>query len=226
MGNRRPHFDGKPNSAVLLKGGRVMKILLLIFLALPLAGDISRFPGGAACSSHPCTIAITCPTSQCAASDIQAPINEAQLGDTITIQAGVTWTVSSPLILYRKTAGSGQLTIRTSSADAVLPAAGVRITPAYKPLLANLQLTSPYYNTMIVEQTSNAVENYSFIGIWLSTAPGLDSTVAMVQLWVPASNPVAVTSTSNTTPVHLTVSSPSGFSTGDHVIVSGDTGNT
>ena len=229
MDKRRSCTDETTNNVLPFEGGKRMKALLLLVLALPLAGDVSRFPGGGTCSSHPCTLAVTCPTSQCAASDIQAAINEAQLGDTITIQAGVTWTVSSPLILYRKTAGSGQLTIRTSSADAVLPAAGVRITPAYKPLLANLQLTSPYYYLMEVEQTSNAVENYSFIGIWFSTAPGLDSTVAMVELWVPEYDPetiMVISSNSNTTPVTATMGSTAGLSNGDHVIVSGDTGNT
>jgi hypothetical protein len=195
-------------------------------LALPAFAALTYSPGVTICTSHPCTIAVTCPTSQCTASDIQAAINEAHLGDTITIQAGVTWTVNTPLILYRKTSGSGQLTIRASSADAVLPAAGVRVTPAYKPLLANLQLTSPYYDELTVEQTSNAVENYTFIGVWFSTLPGLDSTSTLVDLWVPQSNDTHVTSASNTTPVTLTMGSTTGFSNGNHVIVSGDTGNT
>jgi len=159
-----------------------MKTLLLIILALPLAGDISRFPGGLpafaslrACRDVP-DVAVHC-ERHTGGDQRGAP------GDTITIQAGVTWTVNTPLILYRKTSGSGQLTIRASSADAVLPAAGVRVTPAYKPLLANLQLTSPYYDELTVEQTSNAVENYTFIGVWFSTLPGLDSTSTLVDLW-------------------------------------------
>jgi hypothetical protein len=225
---RRWYSDETPSNALPFEGGKSMKALLLLVLALPLAGDISRSPGGTTCASHPCTIAVTCPASQCAASDIQAAINEAQLGDTITIQAGVTWTVSSSLILHRKTAGSGQLTIRTSSDDSVLPAPGTRITPAYRALLAKLQLTSAT-NIIRIEQSSNAVENYSFIGIWFSTAVGLDSNTDMVRLWAPSSDPEVIktiTNASNTTPVTVKMSSTSGLSAGDHVIVSGQTGNT
>ena len=229
MGNQRPHPDGEPNSAVLLKGGRIVKTLLLLVLALPLAGDISRSPGGAACSSHPCTLAVTCRTSMCSASDIQAAINEAQLGDTITIQAGVAWTVSSSLILYRKSAGSGVLTIRTSTPDAQLPASGVRILPAYKSLLPELRITSTGGSAMMVEQTSNAVEDYTFIGIWFSVAQGVDSNSDMVRLWVASATPevqTTITGASNTSPVTLTMSSTSGLSAGDHVMVYGATGNT
>jgi hypothetical protein len=225
MGNRRPYFDEKPNSAVMSRGGKVMKCLLLILLALPLSGGVSRLPGGAACSSHPCTLAVTCPTSQCAATDIQAAINEAQLGDTITIQAGVVWTVASPLTLYRKTTGSGQLTIRTSTDDSLIPADGVRITAAYKPLLPELRLTNSNASLITVEQTANAVENYTFLGIWFSAAQGVDSAYDLIHLWVGQSNWRSVSNASNATPVTLTVASTAGFSNGDHVEVDGNTGN-
>jgi hypothetical protein len=170
---------------------------------------------------------VTCPTSQCAATDIQAAINEAQLGDTITIQAGVVWTVASPLTLYRKTTGSGQLTIRTSTDDNLLPADGVRITAAYKPLLPELRLTNSNASLITVEQTANAVENYTFLGIWFSAAQGIDSGYDLIHLWVAPSvgGWASVSNASNTTPVTLTVASTTGFSNGDHVEVDGNTGN-
>jgi hypothetical protein len=154
-------------------------------LVLPLGATITYSPstdGGVTCSGHPCMAAVTCPTSSCAATDIQTALNAVWLGDTITIQAGKVWTVNSTLTIYRKTVGAGYVTIRTSSDDSLLPAADARITPVYKALLPELRLTTDSV-LLWVEQTKNAVEHYQFVGIWFSTQDGLDRTNDLVRLW-------------------------------------------
>ena len=109
-----------------------MKALLLVW-ALPLWAGTGRTPsadGGATCSDHPCTIAVTCATSTCAVTDIQTAINEAVGGDTITLQAGKTW-ITRGGQLQLKSGKSSTVTIRTSASDAVLPAIGQMVTPSY-----------------------------------------------------------------------------------------------
>ena len=74
-----------------------------------------------------------------AGGDLQAAIDAAKPGDTIVLQAGATFNGPFKLRVKR---GATPITIRSSSADAVLPAAGVRITPAAAPLLARIRSTT------------------------------------------------------------------------------------
>jgi Carbohydrate binding module (family 6)/Right handed beta helix region len=74
-----------------------------------------------------------------AGGDLQAALNAALPGDTILLQAGATFTGNFVLPVK---SGSGDITIRSSASDASLPAAGVRITPAYASLLPKLRSTS------------------------------------------------------------------------------------
>src|SRR5690349_17190573 len=70
-----------------------------------------------------------------AGGNLQAAIDAAQPGDTISLQAGATFTGS--FYLPAK-GGTAYITIRSSTPDSQLPAAGARITPAYAPLLAKI----------------------------------------------------------------------------------------
>src|SRR5947207_10044761 len=58
---------------------------------------------------------------------LQAAIDSAQLGDTIILQAGTTYT--GAFTLKNKTTGTGMITIQSSNL-AQLPGAGVRVSPA------------------------------------------------------------------------------------------------
>ena len=71
-----------------------------------------------------------------AGGSLQAAIDAAQPGDTIVLQAGATFTGQ---FILRAKGGSAYITIRSSTADASLPGAGTRITPAHAPLLAKLR---------------------------------------------------------------------------------------
>ncbi|MCU1385700.1 MAG: hypothetical protein JWL71_4397 [Acidobacteria bacterium] len=74
-----------------------------------------------------------------AGGDLQAAIEAARPGDTIMLQAGATF--NGPFKLRVKN-GTLPITIRSSSADSLLPAAGQRITPAAAPLLAKITSTT------------------------------------------------------------------------------------
>jgi hypothetical protein len=62
-----------------------------------------------------------------AGGDLQAALEKAQLGDTIVLQAGASWT--GPFKLPNKTTGSGWIYV-VSSRLSDLPAAGARVSPA------------------------------------------------------------------------------------------------
>lgn len=74
--------------------------------------------------------------SVAAGGDLQAALDKAVAGDTILLQAGATF--SGNFVLPAK-AGTTFITVRSSAADASLPAAGVRMTPAYASLLPKIK---------------------------------------------------------------------------------------
>jgi hypothetical protein len=92
--------------------------------------DWMMFTSGAPAGPAGTTIAVP------AGGDLQAAINSANPGDTITLAAGATY--SGNFVLPIK-GGSSYITIRSATADSLLPAAGVRIGPQYAPRLATVQ---------------------------------------------------------------------------------------
>jgi len=70
-----------------------------------------------------------------AGADLQAAINAARLGDTLLLQPGAVYT--GAFELPAKT-GTGYLTIRSATADSLLPGENVRISPADAPRMPRL----------------------------------------------------------------------------------------
>jgi hypothetical protein len=70
-----------------------------------------------------------------AGGDLQAAINAAQPGDTILLQPGATYAGNFKLPVH---GGTTYITIRSAAPDALLPPAGMRISPAYSPYLPKL----------------------------------------------------------------------------------------
>jgi hypothetical protein len=99
-----------------------------------------------------------------AGGDFQTALNSADPGDIITLEAGATFT--GPFTLPVKT-GTGCITIRTSAADAALPAEGMRITPAYASLLP--KIVSPGLNQDAMHAAYGA-HHYKLIGLELMKA--------------------------------------------------------
>ena len=71
-----------------------------------------------------------------AGGNLQAALDSAQPGDNILLQAGATYVGNFVLPVH---GGTTYVTLRTKGNDALLPAAGNRITPAHAPYLAKLR---------------------------------------------------------------------------------------
>ncbi|MFN2511747.1 MAG: hypothetical protein ABR568_09925 [Pyrinomonadaceae bacterium] len=95
--------------------------------------------------------------------DLQAALNAAQPGDTILLEAGATFL--GPFVLPYK-AGTNTdadyITMRTSTPDSLLPAAGERITPSHANLLPKL-VTPGRGDTAL--KTEPGAHHYRLLGI-------------------------------------------------------------
>jgi hypothetical protein len=83
-----------------------------------------------------------------AGGDLQAALNKAVPGDTILLQAGATFTGN---FVLPKKSGTTFITVRSSAANASLPAAGVRINSSYAALLPKIK--SPNTNSALQTAT-------------------------------------------------------------------------
>jgi PKD domain-containing protein len=103
--------------------------------------------------------------SGCAYANLQTAINAAQLGDTLLLRAGETFTGN--FTLPDKGAGTAYITIRSDASDASLPPAGHRIDPSYAPLLPKIRsgnsspalkaaVSSHHYRLMFLELQANS----------------------------------------------------------------------
>jgi hypothetical protein len=100
-----------------------------------------------------------------AGGDLQAALNKAQLGDTIVLQAGATFT--GPFTLPNKTTGSGWIYV-VSGNLASLPAPGNRVGPNDA---ANMpKIVSLLDNNSLVTVASS--HHFRFVGIEFAPVPG------------------------------------------------------
>lgn len=109
-----------------------MKLALGVLIAMAASAAVVYNP--ASCSTHPCTVTITCALATCTAgesAEIQTVLDNAAVtcSDTIELQAGRTWTGDWTFSRTISCAGN-PLTIRTTAVSS-LPALGSRIQPAY-----------------------------------------------------------------------------------------------
>ena len=94
----------------------------------------------------------------------QTALNTAQLGDTIVLQAGATFT--GPFNLPNKTTGSGWIYI-VSSAYGSLPAPGTRVSPADAANMPKLVATA----TSVITASSSA-HHFRFVGVEFKPTSG------------------------------------------------------
>jgi hypothetical protein len=102
-----------------------------------------------------------------AGGDLQAAINAAVPGDTITLAAGARYVGN--YYLPAKT-GTGWITIRSNAPDSSLPAPGARITPSYASVMPKIvtRADSPAL------RTSGLAHHYRLIGLeFISEAPSV-----------------------------------------------------
>jgi hypothetical protein len=91
----------------------------------------------------------------------QTALNSAQLGDTIILNAGTTYSQAGGFTLKNKTTGSGWITIQSSNL-ASLPGAGVRVTPADAVNMPKLQTLGG--NASVI-YTDTSAHHYKMIGL-------------------------------------------------------------
>src|SRR6058998_3955659 len=96
-----------------------------------------------------------------AGGDLQAALNSAQLGDTLVLQAGATYTGNFTLPVK---SGSGWIYVQ-SSALSSLPAAGTRVGPGQASLMP--KIVSP--NTAPAISTAAGAHHFRFVGVEIST---------------------------------------------------------
>ncbi len=123
-------------------------------------------------SSSTCTLTVP------AGGDLQAAIDASNLGDTICLQAGATFTGN--FILRDKTTGTGWLTIRTATPDDLFPPPGTRVGPSDTPQMATV-LTP---NVGPVFTTEISAQFYRLIGLELAVVsnPQPPENYVLVQL--------------------------------------------
>jgi hypothetical protein len=136
----------------------------------------------AACLVHGVAIAATLPTAPktfdatyaaptgatltvAAGGDLQAALDKAQLGDTIVLQAGASWT--GPFKLPNKTAGSGWIYV-VSSQLSNLPRPGSRVSPENVPSMPKI-LAPKGLNAINTVANSH---HFRFVGIEFASVPG------------------------------------------------------
>ena len=90
--------------------------------------------------------------------DLQDAIDVARPGDTIVLDAGATF--KGPFTLPKK-AGTGWVTIRTSTPDKEFPAPGTRVSPSHAPLMPKLIA----WNGQGVIFADPAAHHYRLIGL-------------------------------------------------------------
>ena len=101
-----------------------------------------------------------------AGGDLQAALDKAQLGDTIVLQAGASWT--GPFRLPNKTGGSGWIYV-VSSQLANLPRPGTRVGPDNAASMPKI-LAPRAYSAIVTVPNSH---NFRFAGIEFATVPGV-----------------------------------------------------
>jgi len=102
-----------------------------------------------------------------AGGDFQTALNNAQPGDQIVLAAGATYTGNFTLPVK---SGSSWIIIRSSTADANLPAEGQRMKPSYAALLP--KIVSPNSGGAI--STDPGAHHYRFIAVEIATTSNLN----------------------------------------------------
>ena len=126
-----------------------------------------RFFDTAAMTSPGRTIAVA------AGEDFQAALDNAQPGDTITLEAGAVFT--GPFRLPRKN-GNGWILVRTSAPDGRLPMPGTRVDPSDAPAMPKLVAASDS-----VLSTAEGAHHFRFVGVEIMPTAGVSLT-NLVQL--------------------------------------------
>ena len=120
-----------------------------------------------------------------AGGDLQAALEKAQLGDTIVLEAGASWT--GPFKLPNKAAGSGWIYV-VSSHLSDLPPAGSRVSPTNAASMP--KILAP--NAMNAITTVANSHHFRFVGIEFAPAPAFKQIYAVVAIGNADSSPATL----------------------------------
>ena len=112
-----------------------------------------------------------------AGDSFQAALNSARPGDTIILQAGVTYITPPDGFVMPNKAGTGWVVVRSSN-TAGLPAEGARVTPGQAASMPRI-LTTGLWPAV---STAPGAHHYRFIGIEFAVAPGLPLNYGIISL--------------------------------------------
>ena len=112
-----------------------------------------------------------------AGGNFQAALNSAHPGDTIVLQAGVTYTTPPDGFMMPNKTGAGWIVIRSSNM-AGLPGEGARVTPGHAASMPRI-LTTGLWPAV---STAPGAHHYRFIGVEFAVAPGLPLNYGIISL--------------------------------------------
>jgi hypothetical protein len=152
-----------------------IRLAAILLAAMPgIFAAVQKNPAN--CSSRPCTYTLTCASAQCTsteAAEVQSALDDAQLGDTIILQAGRRWdATSTSRFIITGRAGSGYLTIRSSHADKLPPMVGARVTRHHLSAMPTLAAPSGVNIAVRLNGGTNPAKNIRFVGIHFTAISG------------------------------------------------------
>ena len=112
-----------------------------------------------------------------AGGSFQSALNAARPGDTIILQAGVTYTTPPDGFVMPNKTGTGWIVIRSSDM-AGLPGEGGRVTPGHAASMPRI-ITTGLWPAM---STAPGAHHYRFMGIEFAVAPGLPHNYGLISL--------------------------------------------
>jgi hypothetical protein len=155
-----------------------------VLLAFAIGGWLSAVPAFAQAPELPRVFMDTTPVTPSgstisvpAGGDLQGALNAAQPGDTITLQAGATF--SGNFTLPNKT-GTGWIVVRSSAPDSSLPLPGTQITPAYASVMP--KIVSPNADGALKTPPGVPVHHFRFIGVEFAAASSVTLNYGIVLL--------------------------------------------
>jgi hypothetical protein len=148
-----------------LAGARLAGALVILTAGLTLQAQAATLPTAPQTFDTTYTAPSGNIINVAAGGDLQGALNNAQLGDTIVLQAGASYT--GPFTLPNKTTGTGWIYI-TSSQYSSLPGPGTRVSP--NNAAAMPKILSPANSNAIVTVANS--HHFRFVGIEIAPVPG------------------------------------------------------
>jgi hypothetical protein len=155
----------RPRVLFSIRTGAALAALWTLFVVLPVHAQTAALPAPPETFDTPYVAPTGNTITVNAGGDLQAALDRAQLGDTIVLQAGATF--SGSFALPRKS-GTGWVYVQ-SSAYSSLPAPGTRVTPAHAALMPTIVASIPNTPAFV---TAPGAHHFRFVGLRVRPASG------------------------------------------------------